>query len=368
MFANSTRLLFISSLMAWSTACIVDGLLIQGINVVVLCLYVAQLLLWVMALSDAIARQWRLVCSTLGLLLALMLSLMPQVVLAPVMLFLWISLSPFFLSKRHSWGLYIVYNAIFLLATFYLRPDNIITAASFVAFQLFSLSSSFLRIDLTKKSAALETANAKLHRAQLLLAQRSKAQERLRISRDLHDSIGQRLTALSLHCEFALHQSPVNLQEFLRSLKRDISATLEQLQAVVMQFKQQQSFDLATALREIAARIPGLTFELDFNSGFNDTAIDEQLLFCLQEGINNALRHGQATHISIVGTTKDNYLLLSLEDNGERRDNVVSENSGTGLEGMQRRLAPYDTDVDFLLLADKAILTFRIPVRHLSTL
>ncbi|MFT5579584.1 MAG: hypothetical protein ACI9WS_002344, partial [Paraglaciecola psychrophila] len=33
MFANSTRLLFISSLMAWSTACIVDGLLIQGINV-----------------------------------------------------------------------------------------------------------------------------------------------------------------------------------------------------------------------------------------------------------------------------------------------------------------------------------------------
>jgi signal transduction histidine kinase len=367
MFASGNRLLFLSSLMAWSTACIVDSFIIEGINVAVLGLYVVQLLLWVMALSDTIAPNLRRVVIALGMLLALFLSLIPNVILAPVMLCLWVSIIPFSLSRRQSWVTYVIYNAIFLLGTMYVQAEQLITAASFVAFQLFSLSSSFLRIELTEKTDALEQANAKLHTAQALLEQRSKAEERVRISQDLHDNIGQRLTALSLHCEFALHKPPTDAQIFLRSLKSDISETLEQLRDVVAQLKPRESLDLVAALYEIAGKIPSLTIDIDLKARFNDATINEQLLLCLQEGINNALRHGKATHITITEIVSDEWLLLSLEDNGRHRGSITNENGGTGIKGMQRRLVPFDADVDLDLLVDKAVLNFRIPECYLCS-
>jgi signal transduction histidine kinase len=65
----------------------------------------------------------------------------------------------------------------------------------------------------------------------------------------------------------------------------------------------------------------------------------EQIVLCIQEGISNALRHGQATRINLTLEQQSNVIKISLDDNG--RGLISGLNNGTGLQGMRERLAPY---------------------------
>jgi signal transduction histidine kinase len=87
-------------------------------------------------------------------------------------------------------------------------PRAVSLAAVFAAFEAFSLYTSELAARERRTSEELARVNAELVAAQGLLADRSRAAERLRISRDLHDVAGHHLTALSLALEAARHAPP----------------------------------------------------------------------------------------------------------------------------------------------------------------
>ena len=75
-------------------------------------------------------------------------------------------------------------------------------------FMLFAAASSFLvRSEATARDQ-LAAANAELLSTRALLAENSRVEERLRISRDLHDTLGHHLTALSLQLDVASRVSP----------------------------------------------------------------------------------------------------------------------------------------------------------------
>ncbi|MFT7561311.1 MAG: signal transduction histidine kinase [Flavobacteriales bacterium] len=366
MFEKGNGLLFISSFVAWATACIVDSVILQGVQPFLIVAYILQLLLWVLALRDGTRFIMRRLILVLGVVLAIGLSLIPNVILAPITLILWVSLSPFFFSKRHCWLLYAVANSVFVCAVVFVKPDGLITAVSFVAFQLFSLSSSFLRLDLSDKTTALEAANSKLRSAQGLLAGQSKAQERDRISQDLHDNIGQRLTALSLSCEFALHKPPESYPDQLKQLKADISESLTELRSVVMRLKQKDPLGLAERLQVLATKVPNVHLVLDLSETINDDGLSEHLTYCLQEGLNNAVRHGRATELKVVSACCGQKIVFSMRDNGTIRESALTPNSGLGLSGMRERLAVYDGEVSLDIHAEFALLRLTVPLSYRS--
>lgn len=104
--------------------------------------------------------------------------------------------------------------------------------------------------------------NAELVSTRELLRETSKATERIRIARELHDVIGHNLTALCLHLEAALHhpqeQAPGIIQKALASAK----VLLQEVRIVVTGLYEDDQIDLAKALEALQSNVPRISLHI----------------------------------------------------------------------------------------------------------
>ena len=346
-------ILVLSGVVAWLVAVVVDAFLLQGPQWSMFILYAVNGVLWFVSTMLVYAyRKLTLGICGIGLLLTLYLTLLPGIVLAPVLIALWVSLLPIMLPVKYVWGIFIVFNASFLALVALLKPGTqpFITSVSFVAFQLFAISSSMLRFKLSEQKRALEKAHFELTATQNLLAQKSASEERMRISRDLHDNLGQRITALSLNVEYAIHQPPKNFTEFAKNIKQGLSDTLFDLRETVGEFREIQQLDLIDTIKKLVSQIPQITLNVDHQVKIESNRLKEQLVYCVQEGISNALRHGKADTLALITFYEKEKIILQLKDNGRKNTRIKLEGGtgGNGLKGMQERLNRFEGTVALL--------------------
>lgn len=109
--------------------------------------------------------------------------------------------------------------------------------------------------ELRSAMTALEQAHAELEAAQLRLAQTSPADERLRISRDLHDLVGHQLSALAVNLEAAAHLVDDRAREPVEQARRLAKELLADVRRVVGQLREPDA-ELRLALQDMAAAIP----------------------------------------------------------------------------------------------------------------
>ena len=336
-------ILVLSGIVAWLVAVVVDAFLLTGPQWSVLITYSINGVLWLTSAMVVYSqRKLALGFCAIGLCLALYLALLPSTVLAPILIVLWVSLLPNLLMVKYVWSIFIVFNTLFLILVAGLKPgtESFITSVSFVAFQLFGISSSILQHNLSKQKLALEKAHFELIATQNLLEQKSASEERMRISRDLHDNLGQRMTALSLSVEYAIHQPPNDFTEFATNLKQGLSDTLSDLRATVGEFRDIQQLDLIDTIKKLISQVPQLTLTIDDQINIESNSLKEQLVYCLQEGISNALRHGNATKLELVTFYDKDNVVFQLKDNGSKKYPTRLEigSGGNGLKGMRERL------------------------------
>jgi len=346
--------LILSSLVAWCTAVSVDVYQINQGSTPLLLGYLLNLAIWLLAQTLALEknRLLKAICFV-GLAGVITLSASPETLLAPVMLTFWMSFLPSVISERQVWMLYIGVNSLLVALMIQAQADtqHLITALSFIAFQLFAISSALQRIELGRQKDLLVKSNIDLIAAQSLLLQKSKTEERQRISRNLHDSIGQQLTSLSLQTEHALqtqsYKSEPDFLNYLKATKRDLKEALNTLRKTVKEFRNNDTLSFETTMRLIASKIPKLTFEFSNSIFIGNARLVEDLIYCCQEGISNALRHGQADQIKIDVSQQTTEVLVRVIDNGRASAKLAAPapNSGTGLEGIACRLQAYSASV-----------------------
>ncbi|MCV6613673.1 MAG: histidine kinase [Cellvibrionaceae bacterium] len=260
-----------------------------------------------------------------------------------ILLVVWAALLPE-VTSRYSWLLLLLINGLFAGYWYFLSEQRFggFTLLSFVGFQMFALASSEARKELRASKESLESINIELQATQALLAQQSKQQERLRIGRDLHDSIGHHLTALSLQLEHAKHQPPDHWQDWAGDLGRQVKDTLGELRQIVKAMRNDEQIDLANVCARLQGALPeGIVISYPEPFEIAEPELAEQLVFCLQEAISNALRHGAASRVNVelVSSTP---LAIRIANNGRRS---VSWQAGSGLLGMRERLQPYGGQV-----------------------
>lgn len=246
---------------------------------------------------------------------------------------------PYVAGRYNHWMLLLINAPFFIFAQFFTQhPLHTLSLLMFVGFQLFSSSSSQARKEAKENKEELEAVNLRLHATQALLTQQSQQQERMRIARDLHDSIGHRLTALSLQLEHAKHQAPDEFEPWRAEISGQLKETLGQLREIVKASRQQGEVELSAVLKRLAACLPN-NIELVFPQTLPvaQPELGEQLAFCLQEAISNALRHGSATRIEI-SCPSQSPLQLKVSDNGR---SVEHWQAGSGLLGMRERLKDF---------------------------
>jgi PAS domain S-box-containing protein len=177
--------------------------------------------------------------------------------------------------------------------------------------------------------------------------------ERRRISRELHDQLGQRLTALRLKLEGVRK----NYEEHA-----ELSDSIAQLQTLAAQLDADVDF-LAWELRPMILDDLGLTAALDnytkeWSSHFGipvnfhstdhggerfSQTVEINLYRIAQEALNNISKHAEATSADVILERRGDYAILIIEDNGRGFDPHQATTSlsgrGMGLVGMRERAA-----------------------------
>lgn len=199
---------------------------------------------------------------------------------------------------------------------------------------------------------------------------RAQEEERRRLALELHDQTGQSLTALALHAEAIVQRlkgetSPAALQARFQAERLTLLAqkTLEEVQALSRQLRPPMLDDLglAAALRWLAEDA-GERLNVQTQVHFENSPalpqaltpdeperlpgeIETALFRIAQEGLTNAVRHGQAKRVQIRMCRQETAISLYVEDDGTGFEPLGSEQpamngagrQGVGLEGMRER-------------------------------
>jgi signal transduction histidine kinase len=191
----------------------------------------------------------------------------------------------------------------------------------------------------------LKQANAQLRQSAAEIERLAMAQERSRIARDIHDSLGHSLTALNIQLEGALklaEKNPQQAQTFLTEAKRLGSVALQDVRQSVATLRgdplQGNSLESAIAtLFENFQQTTGIQpcSTLQLPDGLSPPTC-MALYRILQESLTNIVKHAQATTVTVAIIPHGNQLTLTVEDNG-RGFQLSRTGTGYGLQGMRER-------------------------------
>jgi len=175
----------------------------------------------------------------------------------------------------------------------------------------------------------------------------TQEEERKRISRDLHDDVGTKLSALKLFLsslrEKALETNNEEInslaqssEDFISEAMRDVRQLLHNLSPGVL-----EEFGYTTAVEGLVNKInetKQLQFSLVVFGMKQRLQKDYELALyrITQELINNVLKHSEAKHVSLQIGERDEKIILMIEDDGKGFD-LSSHNNGYGLYNLEAR-------------------------------
>jgi two-component system CheB/CheR fusion protein len=211
-------------------------------------------------------------------------------------------------------------------------------------------------------------------RRKLLHAQE---EERRRIARELHDQMGQNLTALNVGLKSLLDdQSRSGLGSRVQHLQELATQTARDLHRVAVELRPAALDDLGL-VKAIRALIETWStryrIDVDFEAGQYKAAgisseIETTLYRIIQEALNNVAKHSGATRVALVLRRTEEQVQAIIEDDGRGLDARVTSQSGNGsgrlgLLGIQERLGIVGGDFKVESTPDRgATLLVRIPI------
>lgn len=174
--------------------------------------------------------------------------------------------------------------------------------------------------------------------------------ERSRIARELHDEVGQTLTAVALRAERATAADPPHQRQALAEIAETVLRSLDDVQRIGRELRPEALDDLGlvNALIALSSRVAGqagLRVRRDFDAHLPPLSRDVELVIyrVAQEGITNALRHAGGTEVSVSLKRVDGRVVLAVADNGRGLGEPTRQG---GLAGMQERAMLIDAHLE----------------------
>jgi signal transduction histidine kinase len=210
----------------------------------------------------------------------------------------------------------------------------------------------------------------------------ASAEERLRISRDLHDGIVQSLAGvgLRLHNLRNRHAEDSDTARELLHVQAVIEHDQRELRTLVRELRPHDPRDghtiVAQELARMRERFPlewGLEVDLDVPEPLEvPVRLAHDLCRMVNESLSNAARHGGASHAAVALTRRDGFVAMRVADNGRgfpftgRRDLAALEQAGVGPRTLKERARSLGGTLVVESSGGGAAIEMRLPVQEES--
>ncbi len=201
----------------------------------------------------------------------------------------------------------------------------------------FSFLGACLLFELAKRQHQLVIANHKLVDLQAQIKESARIEERLRLSRELHDAAGHYLTSLSIQLEIAQHRAAEAVLPPIARAQLITRVLLAEIRESVSAWREDETRELSSALKELLRDVTGVQTHLDIQGDIAGVpvSVSHSLYRCAQEAVTNVLRHSEAKNLWIQLARQDGAIVLTIKDDGGGCGEVTK---GNGLRGMQSRV------------------------------
>ncbi len=191
--------------------------------------------------------------------------------------------------------------------------------------------------------------NAELIEFSRFVEGKSKRDERLRISRDLHDIVGHSLTNISMMQEESLdalkNEKYQECIDLVNSTKNYALKTHKEIRYSLINIRKEpihQNSLLSSIYNMINIFQEATNVQVNFNISnmkdikYRNKKYENCIYHFIQEGLTNSFKHGQATIIDILLVGDGKKIKMFIRDNGIGSDESIE---GIGIEGMRERFA-----------------------------
>lgn len=229
-------------------------------------------------------------------------------------------------------------------------------------FQVFAALTAHYAVSAERSREALAHAHAGLLSTRALLDESARSGERLKLSRELHDVAGHKLTALKLHLARLRRDAALAGREEVEIASALADELLQDIRGVVGQLRADEGIDLRAALAALGTPFPAtrVRVEVDPALRLDDLPRAEALVRIAQEAVTNAVRHGRAGSIDIAVVRDDGAVVLTVANDGDAPAHL---RPGNGLTGMHERVAALGGQLDIAPATPRGLrVTARLPL------
>jgi two-component system sensor histidine kinase UhpB len=167
--------------------------------------------------------------------------------------------------------------------------------------------------------------------------------ERLRVAQELHDEIGQTLTAVTIQAERAADSDPALAPEALRRVADAVRESLDEVRRIARELRPEALDDLGlvNALIALCSRVDaqgGPRVRRDLQGGLPTMSRETELVIyrVAQESLTNAVRHAEAATATVSLKSDSGVVTLTVSDDGKGMPEELPRTTA-GVSGMRER-------------------------------
>ncbi|MFC5471136.1 histidine kinase [Cohnella suwonensis] len=212
-----------------------------------------------------------------------------------------------------------------------------------------------------------ESLQVQLNDANKRISDLVKLEERQRIARDLHDTLGQKLSLISLKSDLAQKLMTKNPAASLSEMKEVSHTARNALKEVREMLTKMRGAKLPEEIHRIGQILKAAQIELIVEGSTesqNLSTMNESVLcMCLKEAVNNVVKHSGASACKISIRHRPSDLLVIVEDDGIGLTGEAFPNRGSGIKGMKERLEFVNGSIEWGAGPGTSLL-LRVPNTH----
>jgi len=231
--------------------------------------------------------------------------------------------------------------------------------------------------DITRRKQAEKALRKSRQRIRDLLGhvEKVREEERKRIAAEIHDELGQLLTAMKMDVVWLAKRIPADQNLMLdkaQSMRQLVDMTIQSVKRISAELRPHvlDNLGLVAAIDWQVTQIKEVTdIDCRFTSTLADDATDQDTSVALfrifQEAVTNAIRHARASKIKIELKKKREQVVLSVQDNGRGiKHSEITDAKSFGLIGIKERAHALGGEVDIVGRPNRGtVVTATIPMK-----